>query len=71
MDVQVTLRGDVVEGEGETEQVNLPEGATLDDLLAELAIAPQSVVLAVLNDGPASRAARLHQGDRVTLAVTS
>lgn len=71
MDVRVTLRGDVVEGEGETEQVTLADGGSLDDLLAELAIAPQAVVLALVNDKPASRATRLQHGDHVTLAVTS
>ncbi len=71
MDVEVTLRGDVVQGEPEIEQVTLADGATFDDLLAELAVAPQSVVLALVNNTPASRATRLHHGDQVTVAVTS
>jgi|GEM_PF-4765900 sulfur carrier protein ThiS len=71
MQVRVTLRGEVVEGAGETEQVQLAEGASLDDLLAELAIAPQSVVLALVNETPAARATRLRDGDHVTLGVTS
>lgn len=71
MDVTVTLRGDVVEGEGETEHVTLDDGGSLDDLLAVLAIPPQSVVLALVNETPAARATRLHHGDHVTLGVTS
>ena len=71
MEVEVTLRGDVVEGDGETETVSLQDGASFDDLLAELAIPPQSVVLALVNDTPASRATRLKHGDHVTVAATS
>jgi hypothetical protein len=71
MDIDVVLRGDVVAGETETERVSLRDGATLGDLMAELALAPQSVVLALVNEAPGSRATRLTHGDRVTLAVTS
>ena len=71
MEVEVTLRGDVVEGDGEVERVSLQDGATFDDLLAELMIPPQSVVLALVNDTPASRATRLSHGDHVTVAATS
>jgi sulfur carrier protein ThiS len=61
-------------GDGQPQErktVQLPWGATVENLIGHLAISSGDVQMALVNGSPVIRASVLSDGDRVVLAGTS